>query len=130
MSMAHGLEVRSPFLDTDLLDFAMRLPARMKLRGWRSKYILKKAFSDLLPQTILNRPKHGFGVPLGAWFRHELDGYVRDTLLATDSRVSSYLAPEGIRQLVQEHASGRVDHGHQLWSLLTLEIWLRQMAKE
>ena len=130
MSMAHGLEVRSPFLDTDLLDFAMRLPARMKLRGWRSKYILKKAFSDLLPQTILNRPKHGFGVPLGAWFRHELDGYVRDTLLATDSRVSSYLAPEGIRQLVQEHASGRVDHGHQLWSLLTLEIWLRQIARE
>jgi asparagine synthase (glutamine-hydrolysing) len=101
------------------------LPSGMKIRGWRLKHILKEAFRDLLPPAILHRRKHGFGVPLGAWFARDLREYVHDTLLATDAAVRDVLNQSVVREIYAQHLAGARDCGHQLWALLTLELWLR-----
>jgi asparagine synthase (glutamine-hydrolysing) len=126
MSMAHGLEVRSPFLDIDLLSLATRLRARLKLRGIRLKRVLKAAVADLVPEDILNRPKRGFGVPLDRWFREDLRSYVGSTLGAPDSRVKAHLQPGAVDRILAEHDSRTRNHGHALWTLLTLEVFLRR----
>ncbi len=90
-SMAHALETRSPFLDTALIEYVAGLPDSYKLRGRTTKYILRKAFADLLPPAIQSRGKMGFGLPLGTWFRKELRGYLRDLLLAPEARIRDYL---------------------------------------
>jgi asparagine synthase (glutamine-hydrolysing) len=126
MSMAHGLEVRSPFLDTDLLALATHLEPKLKLRGIKLKRVLKAAVADLVPEEILHRPKRGFGVPLDRWFREDLRGYVATTLGAPDSRVKAHLQPEAVDRLLAEHDSRARNHGHALWTLLTLEVFLRR----
>ena len=125
MSMAHGLETRSPMLDRALIEYVAGLPDRLKRRGGRGKIVLKKAVSDLLPPEIVARRKHGFGVPLGEWFRGELKGRA-EALLLDRPRLARWLRPEAVRRLFAEHLSGRGDRGHQLWTLLTLELWLRK----
>lgn len=125
-SMAHGLEVRSPFLDIDLLAHAVQLPPRLKVQGLRLKRVLKAAVSDLMPPEIIDRPKRGFGVPLDRWFREDLRAYVAGTLGARDARVKAHLEPEAIDRLIAEHDAGRRNHGHALWTLLTLEVFLRR----
>jgi asparagine synthase (glutamine-hydrolysing) len=127
MSMAHGLETRSPFLDRSLAEYVATLPDALKRSGRHGKVVLKKAVEDLLPAAILERRKHGFGVPLGAWFRGELRPMVEDTLLAR-SRVGRRLDPSVIRRIFDDHVAGRADRGHQLWTLLTLELWMRKHA--
>ena len=126
MSMAHGLEVRSPFLDMHLLDLATRLEPRLKLRGPRLKRVLKAAVTDLIPDEIINRPKRGFGVPLDRWFREDLRSYVASTLGADDSRVKAHLEPAAVDRILSEHDSGGRNYGHTLWTLLTLEVFLRR----
>ena len=125
-SMAHGLEVRCPFLDIELLEYAARLPPAVKARGLSLKRVLKAAVDDLLPREILHRPKRGFGVPLDRWFREDLRGYVAGTLGAPDARVKGQLSGLAIDSLLAEHESGVRDHGHALWTLLTLEVFLRR----
>lgn len=125
MTMAHGLEARSPLLDRDLMEYVAQLPDHFKRRGGRSKIVFKKAVERLLPRDILRRPKHGFGVPLGDWFRGELRPMAEDTLLATP-RVGKWLRRDGLERLLREHTRGAADHGHKLWTLLTLELWLRK----
>jgi len=125
MTMAHGLEARSPFLDRELVEYAARLPDAFKRRGRHGKRVLKRAAESLLPRSILERPKHGFGVPLGAWFRGELRPMVEDTLLASP-RLAGRLRLDAVRELWRAHVSGQADRGHQLWTLLTLELWLRK----
>ena len=125
-SMGNGLETRSPFLDRALVEYVAGLPDRFKLRGGTVKWSLKRAFSDVLPRAIVARPKRGFGVPLGAWFRGELRDYVRDVLTAASARSRAYVDTSYVRQLVDEHVSARHDHGQKLWALLTFEVWLRQ----
>ncbi len=122
--MAHGLEVRSPFLDTELLEFAMRLAPGLKARGLSLKRVLKRAVSDLLPAEILNRPKRGFGVPLDRWFRQDLQAYTT-SMLGPGASVRAHVNPEALDALVAEHQAGTSSHGHALWTLLTLEIFLR-----
>ncbi|MBI4642054.1 MAG: asparagine synthase (glutamine-hydrolyzing) [Candidatus Tectomicrobia bacterium] len=129
MAMAHALEARSPFLDRELIEYTARLPDKMKLKGITTKYILKKAFADLLPQEILTRKKHGFGVPLGAWFRAELKDYIREILLSSQAELGSYLRGEAIARMIDDHLARKRDFGQQLWTLLTLEVWLRQMKR-
>lgn len=123
--MAHALEARSPFLDHELMEFAARLPARMKLRGSVSKYCLKKAFEKKLPPEILHRKKMGFGVPLQRWFREDLRQPVHDVLL--DSRTASrgYFQRAAVEKLLHEHMQGRADHSYRLWALFYLELWHR-----
>jgi asparagine synthase (glutamine-hydrolysing) len=126
MSMAHGLEVRSPFLDTDLIAYTTRLPPRLKARGLSLKRVLKAAVSDLLPEEILQRGKRGFGVPLDRWFREDLRSYVSSTLGADDAHVKDHLVSDAVDTMLREHDSGARNHGHALWTLLTLEVFLRR----
>ncbi|HEV8620376.1 MAG TPA: asparagine synthase (glutamine-hydrolyzing), partial [Nitrospiraceae bacterium] len=123
MTMANSLEARCPFLDHELLEFAQQIPATLKLKGRTAKYVLKRALEGLVPSEIIQRKKHGFGVPVGHWFRTSLKDYVRDTLLSADALHRGYFREEALRHLLEEHQSGRRDHGHRLWTLLTFEIW-------
>lgn len=125
MAMAHGLEVRSPLLDTDLVEFVARLPATHKVRGLSMKRVLKAAVRDLLPRSILHRRKRGFGVPLDRWFRTDLRSYVEAQLLSPQARVGSCCDRDAVRALVARHQSGD-NLGHALWTLLTLEVFLRR----
>ncbi len=126
MSMAHGLEVRSPFLDADLAAYAVQLSPRLKLRGLSLKRALKRAMRDELPPQILRRRKRGFGVPLDRWFREDLRGYL-DHMLGSPGRPrATASAGRAIDGLIAEHADGRRNRGGALWTLLTLEVFLRK----
>jgi asparagine synthase (glutamine-hydrolysing) len=125
-SMLHSLEVRSPFLDTALIEYAARLPNRYRRRGLNMKWLLKNAFRALLPKQIFERGKMGFGVPLGSWFRGELRQLVSD-FLQPGARLYDYLDASYVRSLLDAHFAHRADHGQRLWLLLTIEIWLRQV---
>ena len=125
MTMAHGLEARCPFLDQELISLVAGIPSALKLRGMTNKYILKQAAERLLPREIVHRPKHGFGVPVGRWFRQELCDYVRDVLLGPHARQRGYFDPAAVERLIDQHQRGQRDWGHQLWTLLTFEVWQR-----
>jgi asparagine synthase (glutamine-hydrolysing) len=125
-SMAHGLELRAPFLDTALIEYAASLPPSYLRRWPDTKRVLKHAFRDLLPPAIGRRAKMGFGVPLGAWFRGELRPYLND-YLGPGARLEQYLDRAAVARFIDEHTRQQADHGHRLWSLLTLEIWLRSL---
>jgi asparagine synthase (glutamine-hydrolysing) len=121
-SMAHSLELRSPFLDHEVVALGLALPDSLKVRGREGKVALRRAFADLLPAEVTMRGKTGFGVPLGRWFRSDLRELAYD-LLPSDR---GWFRPEAVRRLLDEHGSGRSDHGHQLWCLLMLELWVRE----
>jgi asparagine synthase (glutamine-hydrolysing) len=126
MSMAASLEARSPFLDHVLIEFAATMPVDLKLRNGVTKYILKKAFEGKLPNEIIYRKKHGFGVPVGKWFRTTLKQTLTDTLLSTRAQQRGLLNPVTVKKFVSEHLSGCRDHGQALWPLLMLEIWAQE----
>jgi asparagine synthase (glutamine-hydrolysing) len=126
-TMANSIEARCPLLDTALTEYAASLPDSFKLDGTKTKAILRDAFSDLIPADIDRRPKTGFGVPLDAWFRGELSGYVRDTLLAPSAASRRYFKPAAVERLVDDHQAGRVNIGHRLWTLVCFERWLQQV---
>ncbi len=125
-SMANSLEARSPFLDHEVMEFAARLPLSLKAPGLKQKNLLKQAFADLLPPANVNRRKMGFGVPLGAWFRHELRDFTRDVLLSQSARQRSFFNASVIERYVNEHQNGQADHAFRLWNLLMLELWLQE----
>jgi len=125
-SMAWGLEVRCPFLDHRLVEFARNIPARFKLSALRGKRILRRAFRDALPAKVRRRKKAGFGVPLGRWFRGELKGMLEDALLGPKAASRGILRPEAVKSLVEEHQAGRADHSAKLYALLFLELWWRK----
>jgi asparagine synthase (glutamine-hydrolysing) len=129
MTMAHGLELRSPLLDPELVAFAATLAPSLQLgpRG-QLKRVLRRAVEPLVPAEILARGKQGFGVPLDSWFRGELRGYLRGTLGAPDARVRSYLSGPAVDAILAEHDTGAANRGHALWTLLTLELFLRKQG--
>jgi asparagine synthase (glutamine-hydrolysing) len=128
-SMANSLEARSPFLDHEVMELAARLPSSYKLRGRMSKHILKQAFTDLLPPENLSRRKMGFGVPAGEWFRGDLLTLLNDSILSATSLSSEYVDVSEVRRLADEHLCRRAERGNLLWSLLMLELWLRELVK-
>ena len=127
-SMANSLEVRSPFLDHEVMAFGLSLPTdvRMGPLGIVTKRLLRQAFSDLLPAEIRTRGKMGFGVPIAAWLRKELRGYVQDVLLSPESLGRGYFREEAVRNLVDDHIHERADNADRLWALLNLELWHRE----
>ncbi len=125
-SMAHSLEVRQPFLDYRVVEYAASLPLSLKFRRGRGKLLLRRAFGHLLPRAIWNRRKMGFGVPLDHWFRNELREITHDSLLGESARINNYFRREAVERLVNEHESRQFDHAYRLWSLLVLELWLRE----
>jgi asparagine synthase (glutamine-hydrolysing) len=125
MSMAHSLEVRVPFLDHELLEFAARIPPRFKLRHWERKYLLKRAVVDLLPADIFKRRKMGFSPPLTVWFRTELRDFVEDVLSERAVRDVGVFRYEAVRSILDGHFSRRANYDNQIWSLITFMTWYR-----
>jgi asparagine synthase (glutamine-hydrolysing) len=125
MSMAASLESRVPFLDHPLAEFAARLPARLKLDGFTTKAVLRRAMRGLLPQEILSRKKMGFPVPVGAWLRGPFSGLLDDLVTGDRALARGLFDPVAVRSLVAAHRKGEGGHAERLWALLTLEIWQR-----
>lgn len=125
-SMAHGLECRQPFLDYRLVEFAIGLPAEMKWRLGRGKYLLRYAFGDRLPEVIWKRRKMGFGVPLDSWFRGQLRDLLHDVLLSETAQSRGYFRRDSVANLLREHDEKQFDHSARLWALLVLELWHRE----
>ena len=125
MAMAHGLEVRSPFLDTGLVEFVARLAPRTKVAGIRLKRVLKAAVRDLLPHEILHRPKRGFGIPIDRWLTTDLRGYVDSMLCVPKTRLGQHMDIDAVAALVAAQRGGGDNLGHAVWTLLTLEVFLR-----
>lgn len=128
MSMAHGLEVRSPFLDPRVVDQVFPLDWRWKLAGWKKKHMLVEAYKDDLPALLHNRPKKGFEVPVGPWLRGPLNEMARDLIANDDCFFGRILSREGARKTLEEHTSGRADHNFCLWALVSLLAWQQQHA--
>jgi asparagine synthase (glutamine-hydrolysing) len=122
-SMACGLEVRSPFLDRPLVDLASQIPAHLKLRGWQTKYILKRALRDDLPAAILDRRKQGFGVPLGAWLRGSLRRVLEERLAPERISRLGLFDAVAVNRLASEHVGRRHDHRKLLWALVMFDAW-------
>jgi len=126
-SMANSLETRSPFLDHEVVEFAARLPANLKLRhGIHQKYLLKRLARKLVPAENVDRPKMGFGVPLGSWLRGSLRDLGEDALVGRRARQRGYFRPDTVARLWTEHQSGARDHAPLLWMLLMFELWHRE----
>jgi len=124
-TMAHSLEGRSPLLDHKLVEFMARVPAELKLRDGVSKYLLKSALRGVLPDAILDRPKMGFGVPLGGWLRSSLRELLEDTVLSQRAVERGYFDPAAVRRMVSAHMGGSDEYQYTLWDLLLLERWHR-----
>jgi asparagine synthase (glutamine-hydrolysing) len=123
LSMAHSVEVRPPFLDHRLVEFAAALPGSLKIKAGRVKHILKEAMAGLLPADLLNRPKEGFIMPINEWLIEGLRGFVEATLAPARLSRHGLLAPEPVRRLLDEHYSGQAQRGNQLWNLLVFQLW-------
>lgn len=124
MSMAHSLEARVPLLDHPFVEFAARIPPDMTLKDGRTKHIFVRAMRGVLPDEVLDRPKQGFAVPLGAWLRGRLDSVVQETVLSDECRRRGLLNHDYVAALVRLHRAGR-PLDMQLWTLISLELWCR-----
>lgn len=127
MSMAHSLEARVPLLDHRVVEFAAALPPEWKIRNGERKWIFKRLARRLLPHEVLDRPKQGFSLPVGEWFRGPLSGLL-DDLLRPGAAALPYLHAPTVKRLVEEHRSGRREHAYTLWRLAMLERWLSDRA--
>ncbi|MBI4951907.1 MAG: asparagine synthase (glutamine-hydrolyzing) [Myxococcales bacterium] len=125
MSMAASVESRVPFLDHELVEHAMQIPSGLKLRGLRTKAVLRAALADVVPRAILTRPKWGFPVPLARWMRGPFRPFVHELVLSPRARARGLFRDAALRALVAEHESGRRDHSARLWLLSGLELWHR-----
>jgi len=122
-SMAVSLEIRAPFLDPRVAQFAASLPLEYKLKGNKGKYILKKAVEDLLPKSILRRPKKGFGIPISDWLKGRLNPLMHDLLAAERLKDQGLFEAAYVQDLIKEHEKGVASHHKQLWTLLVFQLW-------
>ena len=123
-SMAASLEVRSPFLDQEIVNFAASLPISLKMRGFTTKYILKKLMADKLPKDIVYRKKKGFGIPLSRWFANELYETTKELFQTPDK----FFNAKALLKLLEEHRQKKYDHRKKLFTILTLKLWLKKWA--
>jgi asparagine synthase (glutamine-hydrolysing) len=126
MSMAHSLEVRPPFLDHRLVEFAASLPEHMKIRGGRLKYILRELMKDRLPASVISRPKEGFDIPVHNWMRTVLRPLLLETLSERNVRESGVFSWKAIDGAIRAHLERRANLGYHLWGLLVLFLWMRR----
>lgn len=122
-SMACSLEVRAPFLDYRIVELACSLPFNEKLKGFTTKYILKKAMRGHLPKSVINRPKKGFGMPVGKWIRQDLKSLITDELSSDKIKKEGLLNPVYIQRLLEDHFKGRKDNRKQIWTVFMFELW-------
>jgi len=123
LSMAHSLEVRTPYLDTEFMQFAASLPSSYRIRGNHTKYILKKAATRYLPAEMIYRPKEGFVLPINGWLLTDLEHYVRDTLSPAALRETGVFCPDAVERLISRFYAGATRHANQLLSLLCFQEW-------
>lgn len=126
-TMAHSVEGRSPLLDKALLEYAARIPTRLKLKGYTTKYLLKRLTERYVPREVLYRRKRGFVMPASHWLRGELAPYLKRALQSTTFLERGWVNPDFMSRILQEHNSGNHDWGEQLWTLFVLEIWARMI---
>lgn len=127
MSMAHGLEIRVPFLDHKVVEFAATLPAGLKVRKGKSKYLLRKLLAQSLPESICDRPKQGFMVPISGWLRQdEYIGFARDILLSQTAKDRGIFNMSGVEKMLVQHQKGEKDHAGAIWALLNFELWYQR----
>lgn len=124
MSMAHSIETRVPLLDHVLVETAARIPSALLIKDSQTKYILKKAMRGTLPESIVNRRKQGFAIPLGHWFRGQLSNHVRELLLSSTARSRGIFEPRYVERLIERHEQGRPLDLH-IWTLMSFELWCR-----
>lgn len=129
MTMAASLEARMPFMDHEVAAFVSSLPDDYRVRGQKTKWILREAMKRLLPATILQRPKVGFRVPVNEWFRGIMRDYLYEHLISPASITRAYYQPKVLEKVLADHMAGRQNHEKLLWSMLNLEIWHRQYMK-
>ena len=122
-AMAVSLETRAPFLDPRVGQFAASIPVEYKLKGSKGKYILKAAMKDLLPKTILNRPKKGFGIPIADWLKGRLNPLVHDLLAAERLKKQGLFNANYVQKLIKDHETGTASHHKELWTLLVFQLW-------
>ncbi len=123
MSMAHSLEARVPFLDTQVADLALALPSRLRARGMRKKILLRRAAEPWLPQEIVSGRKRGFSIPAAAWLRGELQPFARDVLAEAPLRRQGFFDPVTVTRILDDHVARREDNSRQLWGLLSFTLW-------
>jgi len=128
MTMAASIESRVPFLDHELAGYVSSLPDSYRVKGMKTKWILRQAGRSLIPDAILERPKVGFRVPVNEWFQGPLKEYLCDHLRGRESKTRRYFDPQVLDRMVDDHIDGRQNHEKLLWALLNLEIWHRQYA--
>jgi asparagine synthase (glutamine-hydrolysing) len=129
MTMAFGLEARSPFLDHELVEFQATIKSAMKIRGRRTKHLLRKLSRNYLPEQIVSREKQGFMFPMAYWFRKELSPFVKNFLVESHLVREGFIRQKTIARLIQEHLENRVDHHIRLWMLINLELWYQIYIK-
>jgi asparagine synthase (glutamine-hydrolysing) len=125
-SMAHSLEVRVPFLDHELVEFAARIPMRYKIRGFNTKYILKKAFESQLPKAILQKHKHGFTPPIEPWFRGKLKDEIKEIIFDPKARSRGLFNYDYIEEIFRQHTEGKASYHRHLWLLVVFELWCQR----
>jgi len=125
MTMANSLEARMPLLDYKLTEYAASIPSNVKIRPFKAKYLLKRAFADFLPEPILTRQKMGFNVPTGTWFRQGQRNLITQLLLSERTRSRGYLNDAFVASMLRDHLEGRTNYQSQLFLLASLEIWFR-----
>lgn len=123
LSMAHGVEARVPYLDMSFVREVMRIPISMKLKHRQSKYLLRRMFAQYLPESIVNRPKHGFTVPIKEWIGNNNSGLIARYLNKGKLEQNSYFDIDAVQQILTAHCSGKQDHTRQIWNILTWQIW-------
>jgi asparagine synthase (glutamine-hydrolysing) len=129
LSMAHSVEVRPPFLDHRLAEFACSLPGSFKIKAGRVKSILKNAVKDLLPDELLERPKEGFIMPINEWLIGRLKSFVLETLSPTRLKRYDLFRVEAVSDMLANHYAGKAQWGNQIWNLLMLQLWLERYAR-
>ena len=127
-TMMSSLEARSPFLDHEVVEWAARIPAAVKMRPWSPKALLKRVASRWLPEDVIHRPKHGFSLPVDSWFRGPWAPAARDIIFSDQARDRGYFDYDYLERLWSAHATGAASHGVRFWSLLWLEVWQRLFA--
>ena len=126
MSMATAVEVRVPFLDKELLEFSCTIPVDLKLKGVTTKYILKKVMEKYLPHEVIYRPKSGFGAPVRQWIKEDMQLYIDNYLSEQSITNRGLFSFDAVQQLIKDNASGKIDASYTIWSLLSIESWMRQ----
>jgi len=126
MSMATSLEARVPFLDYRFVEFAATVPSHLRLRGKTSKYLLKRAMTDILPIEIIQRNKEGFSIPIKNWMKKELKPMMLDALSPASIKKSGFFDSNTVQSLIHEHLQGRENHSHRLWALMVFQLWWQQ----